>query len=147
MERFKTRFKMRIEKSLEKIRKSRIWGTKNPSKINPKLNQNRCSQKHTIFQRFAMTFSRELQRPNLKFCAPTQCFVSFSHRSRACLLHTFWVQKTYQKPFQNEGRTTKKSTPKTMLFPTLIFPDLGTHFGEGWDPKLEPSWPKLPLHN
>ena len=102
LERFKTRFKMRIEKSLEKIRKSRIWGTKNPSKINPKLNQNRCSQKHTIFQRFAMTFSCELQRPNLKFCAPTQCFVSFSHRSRACLLHTFWVQKAYQKPFQNE---------------------------------------------
>ena len=58
------------------------------------------------------------------------------------MLDAFWLQKTSQKPFQNEAETTKKSSLKTTCFLTSIFSRLGFDFGVSWASKLEPSWPK-----
>ena len=89
----------------KKSRKSWILASQNASKTVPKSIQNRWSQKHTIFHRFLLIFCCLLQEPNLKFHAPTQCFVSFSQQSSVRFWPACLVQKTYQKPFQNEART------------------------------------------
>ena len=59
--------------------------------------------------------------------------------------HAFSIQKTYQKPFQNEVRTLPKSMPKMYCFLALIFSGIGLDFGGSWASKLEPSrrfWPQ-----
>ena len=48
---------------------------------------------------------------------------------------TFFVQKTSQKPSQNEARTLPKSMPKTCCFLTSIFSGLGLDFGASWASK------------
>ena len=81
-----------------------------------------------------------MQDPNLKFHAPTQCFVSFSQKSNVRFWHTSSVQKTFQKPFQNEVRTLPKSMPKSCCFLTSFFSGFGLDFGGSWTSMLEPSW-------
>ena len=94
--------------------------SQNPPETHPKSFQNRCLRKHTIFHRFLRDFCCLLQEPTSKKRAPTQCFVNFSHNSVYRFEHTFSVQKTYQKPFQNEVRTLPKSMTKTCCFLTSI---------------------------
>ena len=89
----------------KKSRKSWILASQNASKTVPKSIENRWSQKHTIFHRFLLIFCCLLQEPNLKFHAPTQCFVGISQKSNVRFWHAFRVRKTYQKPFQNQVRT------------------------------------------
>ena len=60
-------------------------------------------------------------------------------------MHVFFLQKTSQKPFQNEVRTLPKSMPKTCCFLTSIFSGFGSDFGGSWASKLEPSWLLKPL--
>ena len=119
----------------KKLRKSLILAPQNPSKIHPKCLQNRCLKKHAIFQRFLLIFGCLLQEPNLKFHAPTQCFVSFSQKSSVRFWHTFSVQKTFQKPFQNEVRTLPKSMPKRCCLSTSIFSGFGLDLGGSWASK------------
>ena len=89
----------------KKSRKSWFLASQNAPKTQPKSIQNRCPQKHAIFHGFLLIFGCLLQEPNLKFHAPTQCFVSFSPKTGVRFWHAFLVQKTYQKPSQNEVRT------------------------------------------
>ena len=114
-------FKNDFEKTSKKLRKSWILASQNFPKIHPKCLPNRCFKKHAIFHWFLLIFGCLLQDPNLKFHAPTQCFVSFSQKSNVRFWHTFSIQKTFQKPFQNEVRTLPKSMLKTCWFLTLIF--------------------------
>ena len=114
--------------------------SQNPPETHPKSFQNRCLRKHTIFHRFLRDFCCLLQEPTSKKRAPTQCFVNFSHNSVYRFEHTFSVQKTYQKPFQNEVRTLLKSIAKTCCFSTSIFSGLGLDFQGSGASKLEPSW-------
>ena len=114
--------------------------SQNPPETHPKSFQNRCLRKHTIFHRFLRDFCCLLQEPTSKKRAPTQCFVNFSHNSVYRFEHTFSVQKTYQKPFQNQVRALPKSMPKTCCFLTSIFSGVGLDFGRSWGSKLEPSW-------
>ena len=55
------------------------------------------------------------------------------------------IEKTYQKPFQNEVRTMKKSMPKTCCFLTSIFWGSGLDLGASWASNLEPSWLKIAI--
>ena len=128
-----------FEKISKRMRKSRILPSPNPPKTIPKSIQNRCPKKHAIFDRFLFIFCCMLQEPTSKKRAPTQCFVSFSCNSVFRFLHAFLVQKTYQKPFQNESRTLRKSMPKTCCFFTSIFSGFGLDFGASWDSKSEPK--------
>ena len=66
-------------------------------------------------------------------------FLRFSLKTCSCNFHVFSIQKTYQKPFQNEVRTMKKSMSKTCCFLTSIFGGSGFDFGESWASNLEPS--------
>ena len=126
------------------MRKSTIWASQTLPKTFPKSSQNRGSKKHTIFHRFLVNFCYLLQAPTSKIHQPSQCFVSFSHISMFRFSHTSFLQKTYQKPFQNEVRTLPKSMPKTYYFLTSIFSGFGLDFGRPWASNLEPSWPFLP---
>ena len=128
-----------VDKLWKKMRKSRIWASQNPPETHPKSFQNRCLRKHTIFHRFLRDFCCLLQEPTSKKRAPTQCFVNFSHNSVYRFEHTFSVQKTYQKPFQNEVRALLKSIAKTCCFSTSIFSGFGLDFGASWDFKSEPK--------
>ena len=123
--------------------KSWVWGSF--FQTLPKSIHNRGPKKHTNFHRFLPAFSCLLQEPTSKKRAPTQCFVSFSHNSAYRFWHALSVQKTYQKPSQNEVRTLEKSMLKTCWFLTSIFKGLGLDFGGFWASKLEPSWVKLAL--
>ena len=107
----------------------------NASKIDVSKNMRFCHG-------FLLIFGCLLQEPNLKFHAPTQCFVSFSQKSNVRFWHAFLVQKTYRKPFQDEARTFQKSMPKTGCFSTLIFSRLGLDFGTSWASNLDPSPPR-----
>ena len=98
-------FKNDFEKTSKKLRKSWILASQNFPQIHPKCLQNRCFKKHAIFHGFLLIFGCLLQQPNLKFHAPTQCFVSFSQKSGVRFWHAFLVQKAHQKPFQDETRT------------------------------------------
>ena len=55
------------------------------------------------------------------------------------------IKKNYQKPFQNEVRTMKKSMSKTCCFLTSIFGGSGLDFGGSWASNLEPSWLKIAI--
>ena len=122
------------------MRKSTILASQTLPKTFPKSFQNRGSKKHTIFHRFLVNFCYLLQAPTSKIHRPSQCFVSFSHISVFRFSHTFFLQKTYQKPFQNEVRTLPKSMPKTCCFLTSFFSGFGLDFGGSWTSMLEPSW-------
>ena len=124
-----TCFKNDFEKTSKKIRKSWIWASQNLPKILPKCFQNRCPQRHAIFHRFLLDLLCLLQRPNLKFRAPTQCFVDVAQKTHLGFSHAFCIQKTYRKPFQNDVRTLQKSMPKTCCFLTSIFSGFGLDFG------------------
>ena len=89
----------------KKSRKSWFLASQNAPKTQPKSIQNRCPQKHAIFHGFLLIFGCLLQEPNLKFHAPSYSFVDISHKSAFRYWHVFLVQKTYQKPSQNEVRT------------------------------------------
>ena len=89
----------------EKLRKSWIWACQNLPKIHLKCLQHPYLKKHAIFHGFLLIFGCLLQEPNLKFHAPTQCFVSFSQKSSVRFWHPFLNPKIYQKPFQNETQT------------------------------------------
>ena len=117
------------------MRKSRIWASQNHPKILPKCLRKRCPNRHVIFHRFLPDFGCLSQRPTLDFCWQGHSFVSFSHYSMFRLLYAFSVQKTYQKPFQNEVRTLPKSMPKTCCFSTSIFSGFGLNFGGSWASK------------
>ena len=135
-----------IEKMTKKMRKSRILAFQSPPKTLPKSFQNRCPKKHTIFHSFLTLFFLILKRRNLENINFTQVksrFLRFSLKSCFCNCHAFSVQKTYQKPFQNDARTLQKSMSKTSCFSTSIFSgfglDLGASWGSKWEPKSE-SW-------
>ena len=129
-----------IEKKSKNMRKSRILASQNPFKTLAKSFQNRTLQKHAIVHRFLLEFCCLLQEPTSKKRAPTQCFVNFSHNSVFRFWHAFLLQKTYQKPFQNEVRTLPKSMLKTCCFSTSIFSGFSLDFGASWASKMEPSW-------
>jgi len=133
-----------IEKTSKKVRKLRILASQTPPKTLPKSIQNRGPKKHAIFHGFLLIFGCLLQEPNLKFHAPTQCFVSFSQKSSLRFWHALLVQKTYQEPFQKEVRTLLKSMPQTCCFLTSFFSGFGLDFGAPWAPKVESSWPPWP---
>ena len=122
------------------MRKSRFLASQNRPKIHSKCFRKRCPNKHVIFQRFWLEKASVARAPTLDFCWQGHSFVSFSHCSMFRLLYAFSVQKTYQKPFQNEVRTLKKSMPKTCCFLTSIFSRLGLDFGASWASNMEPSW-------
>ena len=126
------------------MRKSRILASQNPPKILQKRLRKRRPKNHAIFRRFRLDFRCMLQEPTSKKRAPTQCFVRFSHNSVYCFLHPFSVQKTYQKPFQNDVRTLPKSMSKTCCFLTSIFLGFSLDFGGSWASNLEPSSPFWP---
>ena len=119
-----------------------IFASQNSPKIHPKCFPNRCFKKPAIFHGFLLIFGCLLQDPNLKFHAPTQCFVSVSLKSNVRFWHTSSVQKTFQKPFQNEVRTLPKSMPKTCCFLTSFFSGFGLDFGRSWTSMLEPNPPR-----
>ena len=108
-------------KNMPKNAKIKDLGSQTRPETLPKSIQNRYSKKHMFFLQFFNEICHMLQWLNLKIRAPTQCFVSFSNNLLYCLEHTFLVQKTFQKPFQNEGRALEKSMPKTCCFLTSIF--------------------------
>ena len=58
-----TRFKNDFEKTSKKVRKSRILASENPLKTFRKSIQNRCPNKHAIFNRFLLDFCSSLPRP------------------------------------------------------------------------------------
>ena len=62
------------------------------------------------------------------------------------MLDAFWLQKTSQKPFQNEAETIKKSSLKTTCFQTSIFWCFGLHFG-AFGSLLGLSWQALGVQN
>ena len=82
-----------------------------------------------IFYWFLFDFWCLLQKLNLKFHRPSQCFVDFSHTSHVRFSRAFWIQKTYQKLFQNEIGIVKKSMPKTIRFSIQFFGASGSNFG------------------
>ena len=63
-------------------------------------------------------------------------FLRFSRKSCFCNLHAFCIQKSSQKPLQNEARRVNKSMPKTCCFSTSIFSRFGLHFGRIGAPKI-----------
>ena len=65
----------------------------------------------------------------------------FSRKSCFCNLHAFCIQKSSQKPLQNEARRVKKSMPKTCCFSTSIF----SRFGLDFEPLGPPSWSQVPF--
>ena len=90
--------------------------------IHPKYLENRSSKKHAIFHRFLLECYCLLQGPTSKKRAPTQCFVDFSHNSAHRFGHAFLLQKTYQKPSQNEVRTLQKiDVKKCVVFQHRFF--------------------------
>ena len=117
----KTLFENDIEKTSKKVRKSRFLASQNRPKIHSKCFRKRCPNKHVIFQRFWLEKASVARAPTLDFCWQGHSFVSFSHYSMFRLLYAFSVQKTSQKPFQNEVRTLPKSMSKTCCFLTSIF--------------------------
>ena len=130
----------------KKVRKLRILASQNPPKSLPKRLRNRCPNKHAIFQRFLLEFCsfrcpRFLE--NHGFPIGKSLFLRFSLKSCFCNFRACWVQKTYQKPFQNETQTLEKSMLKTHWFLTSIFSRLGLDFGASWASKMEPNWPKM----
>ena len=139
----RARFKNDFEKTSKKVQKSRILASQTPPKTLPKSYQNRGPKKHAIFERifdniFQNSKPRNLENINFPWGKPL--FLRFSLKTCFCNFHAFSVQKTYQKPFQNEVRTMKKSMSKTCCFLTSIFWGSGLDFGASWASNLEPCW-------
>ena len=125
------------------MQKSWILASPNNAQTLPKRLQNRCSKKHRFFRNFLLQFLYICYLGNLEninFPLGKPLFLRFSLKTCFCNFHAFSVQKTYQKPFQNEVRTMKKSMPKTCCFLTSIFWGSGLDFGASWASNLEPSW-------
>ena len=110
-----------FEKPSKKVRKSRILASQNLPKTLPKSIQNRCPKKHAIFHRFLLETCFVATVPTSIFYWFLQWFLLVGHFSLNRFLHEFSVQKTYQKPFQNEARTPPKSMLKMCCFSTSIF--------------------------
>ena len=72
---------------------------------------------------------------NMHFASTGARFLRFSLKTCFCNFHAFSVQKTYQKPFQNEVRTLPKSMPTKLYFSTSIFWGFGLDFGASWASK------------
>ena len=104
----KTIVKM-ISRNIGKRTKIVDFGFSKPSQIHPKCFQNRCFKKHAIFHGFVLIFGCLLQEPNLKFHAPSQCFVDFSHNSAFRFQHAFSPTLGSEKPTKNPTKT--KSEP------------------------------------
>ena len=110
-----------MEKTSQKVRKSWILASQSLPKTLPKSIQNRCPKKHAIFHRFLLETCFVATVPTSIFYWFLQCFLLVGHFSLNRFLHEFSVQKTYQKPFQNEARTPPKSMLKMCCFSTSIF--------------------------
>ena len=123
---------------LKKHPKSKILASPNPPKIHPKCLQNRCPQKHAIFHGFLFEKCFVAQAPTSISHWFLQCFLLVEHFSSFRCSHAFWIRKTYQKHFQNEGRTLEKSMSKTYCFPTWLFLACGHDFGGIRASNLEP---------
>ena len=133
-----SRLKNDIEKTSKKVRKSRILASQTLPKTLPKSYQNRGSKKHAIFHRFLLDvflFFNLRFLENRGFPIGKSLILRFSLKSCFYKFNAFLVQKTYQKPFQNEVRTLPKSMPKMGCFLTSIFSGFGLDFGGPWDAK------------
>ena len=122
-------FKICFEKKTKKVRKSRFSATQNPPKILPKRLRNRCSNKHAIFHRFLLQKASVAKTPTSILYWFLQYKMALGRFSSSCFLHGFSIEKTYQKPFQNEVRTLPKLMPKTCCFLTSFFSGFGLDFG------------------
>ena len=110
-----------MEKTSQKVRKSWILASQSLPKTLSKSSSNRCPKKHAIFHRFLFEKCSVPKMPTsipYWFLPIKMALGRFS--SNRCL-QAFSIQKTYQKPFQNEVRTLPKSMPKTCCFLTSIF--------------------------
>ena len=136
----KLQSKFCIEKTSKKVRKSRILASQNPAKTLPKSFQNRCPKKHAIFHRFWFEKCFVAKVPTSISYWFLQYFLPLRHFSSNRFLHAFSVQKTYQKPFQNDVWTLAKSMSKMCCFLTSFFSGFGLDFGASWASKMEPSW-------
>ena len=129
--------------SSKNLRKSKILVSQNSPKILPKRFRKRYPNKHAIFQRFWLEKTSVARAPTSISYWFFQYFLLVGHFSSNRFWHGFWIQKTYQKPIQNDARTLKKSMLKTYWFFTSIFSRLGLDLGASWASKLELSWLKI----
>ena len=90
---------------LKKFRKSWILASQNPSKIHPKCLQNRCFKKHANFHGNLLEKCFVATTPTSISYWFFQYFLLVGHFSSNRFSNAFWVQKTYQKPIQNDVRT------------------------------------------
>ena len=105
----------------QKTRKSRLLASQTPSKILPKTLQTQYPKKHAIFHGFLVVFGCLLHEPNLKFHAPTQCFVNFSQKSSVRFWHAFRVRKNLPKTIPKQGPNLLKIDAKNVLFFNIVF--------------------------
>ena len=127
----------------KKVRKSKFLASPNPPKTLLKSVPKSMSQKTCKFWKFfniCFQISTRRNLENIDFPYGKPLFLRFSPNSCFCNFHAFSVQKTYQKPFQNQVRTMKKSISKTCCFLTSFFSGFGLDFGGSWASNLEPSW-------
>ena len=89
---------------------SRILASRNLPQTLPKSSQNRRPKQLVIFLQFSSVFFDLLQKPNLKIHAPTQCFVSFSHKS----VLAFRMHLGSEKHTKNLAKTIPKQ-PKNRI--------------------------------
>ena len=115
----------------------------NPPKIRPKS----MFPKTFKFERFWMIFGYIVicRNPeNINLAIRKSLIFGFSLNSCFRYLDKAFLQKTSQKPFQNEVRTLPKSMPKMRCFSTSIFSGFGLDLGGSWAFKWEPSSPFWP---
>ena len=101
----KTSSKVCFEKITKKVRKIRFLASQNPPKILLKCLRKRCPNKHAIFQRFLPEKASVARAPTSISYWFFQYFLLVGHFSSNRFSNAFWVQKTYQKPVQNDVRT------------------------------------------
>ena len=111
--RSETQIKFCFKKTSKKKLKSRILVSQSPPKILPKCLQNGTSKKHVVFRDFVLEKCFVAKVPTSISYWFFRYFLRVGHFSSHRSFHVFSVQKTYQKPFQNEVRTLQKSMPKT----------------------------------
>ena len=131
--------KMTSKKHRKKCENQGFW----PPKTLPKSCQNRRPKKHAIFHRFLLDvflFFNLRFLENRGFPIGKSLISRFSIKSCFHKFNIFLVQKTYQKPLQNDVRTLQKSMSQTCCFSTSIFSGFGLDFGASWASNLEPSW-------
>ena len=110
-----------LRKNIEKSAKIKDFGFPKPSQNLFKIHPKSSPKKHAIFHRFLLETCFVATVPTSIFYWFLQCFLLVGHFSLNRFLHEFSVQKTYQKPFQNEARTPPKSMLKMCCFSTSIF--------------------------